>query len=103
AYADRLRKIKLDASQKLAAAKITRVVTVHDRYSYLCQELGVEVAGVVEPSHGLVPSAAELGAMVDLIKREKITVVLSEESFPDKLLGVLRASAPVKVHVITHI
>ena len=53
---------------------------------------GVEVAGVVEPAHGLTPSAAELGDMVDLLKREKIKVVLSEESFPDKLLGVLRQS-----------
>jgi zinc transport system substrate-binding protein len=102
AYADRLRKIKLDASQKLAGAKITRVVTVHDGYSYLCQEFGVEIAGVVEPSHGLVPSAVELGAMVDLIKREKIAVVLSEESFPDKMLAVLRETG-AKVFIITHI
>jgi zinc transport system substrate-binding protein len=103
AYADRIRKIKADTAQKLASAKVTRVVTVHDGYSYLCQEFGIEVAGVVEPSHGLVPSAAELGEMVDLLKREKIQVVLSEESFPDKLLEVLRASAKVRVYVITHI
>jgi zinc transport system substrate-binding protein len=103
AYADRLRKIKAKAAEKLAGAKVTRVVTVHDGYSYLCQELGVEVAGVVEPAHGLVPSAAELGEMVDLVKREKIGVVLSEESFPDKLLGVLKESTGAKVFIITHI
>lgn len=103
AYAERLRKIKASAAAKLASAKITRVVTVHDGYSYLCQEFGVEVAGVVEPSHGLVPSAAELGDMVDLLKREKIKVVLSEESFPEKLLAVLKGSAGVKVYIITHI
>lgn len=103
AYAARLRKIKADAAARLAGAKVTRVVTVHDGYSYLCQEFGVEVAGVVEPAHGLVPSAGELGEMVDLLKREKITVVLAEESFPDKLLAVLRASTGVKVFIITHI
>jgi zinc transport system substrate-binding protein len=103
AYATRLRKIKADAAAKLAGAKVTRVVTVHDGYSYLCQEFGVEVAGVVEPSHGLVPSAAELGEMIDLIKREKVKVVLSEETFPDKLLKVLRDATGVKVFIITHI
>ena len=41
--------------------------------------------------------------MVDLLKREKIKVVLSEESFPDKMLGVLKESGGVKVSVITHI
>lgn len=102
-YAARLRAIRADAAQKLADAKIKRVVTVHDGYGYFCQEFGVEVAGVVEPAHGLVPSAAELGAMVDLLKREKIRVVLAEETFPEKLLNVLKTSAKVDVHVITHI
>jgi zinc transport system substrate-binding protein len=102
-YTARLRGIRAAALEKLAAAKIKRVVTVHDGYGYLCQELGIEVAGVVEPAHGLVPSAVELGDMVDLIKREKIEVVLSEESFPDKLLKVLKDSTGVKVYIITHI
>jgi len=103
AYAARLRKIKAAAAQKLAGAKIKRVVTVHDGYSYLCQEFGIEVAGVVEPAHGLVPSAAELGEVVDLVKREKIQVVLSEETFPQKLLQVLRDATGVRVYIITHI
>jgi zinc transport system substrate-binding protein len=41
--------------------------------------------------------------MVDLLKREKIKVVLSEESFPDKLLGVLKSATGVRVSIITHI
>ena len=75
AYAKRLRAIKNTAAGELAGAKITRVVTVHDGYSYLLQEFGLEVAGVVEPAHGLVPSAAELQQMVQLIQREHIKVV----------------------------
>ena len=59
-YARRLRLIKARAAQQLADAKITRVVTVHDGYGYLLQEFGLEVAGVVQPAHGLTPSAAEL-------------------------------------------
>lgn len=102
-YAQKLRGIKDGAAKELANAKIKRVVTVHDGYSYLCQEFAIEVAGVVQPAHGLVPSAEELGGMVDLLKKEKITVVFSEESFPDKLLTVLKDSAKVKVYIITHI
>jgi len=102
-YAARLRAIKKEALDRMASAPIKRVVTVHDGYGYLCQEFGVEVAGVVEPAHGLVPSAVELGDMVDLIKREKIGVVLSEETFPDKLLKVLGDETHVRVSIITHI
>jgi len=102
-YARRLRLIKAAAASKLAEAKITRVVTVHDGYGYLLQEFGLEVAGVVQPAHGLTPSAAELKQMVALLQREHIKVVFSEATFPDSLLNVLRDEAGVKVYTITHI
>jgi len=103
AYAQRLRRIKARAATTLADAKVTRVVTVHDGYGYLLQEFGLEVAGVVQPQHGLTPSAGELKGMVTLLQREKIRVVFSEESFPPPLLKVLQDEAGVKVYLITHI
>lgn len=102
-YARRLRTIKANAARPLADARVTRVVAVHDGYAYLMQELGIEIAGVVEPAHGLVPSAAELEGMVDLMKREKIRVVFSEESFPAPLLTVLRDSTGARVYLLSHI
>jgi zinc transport system substrate-binding protein len=102
-YARRLRLIKSKAALQLAEAKVTRVVTVHDGYGYLLQEFGLEVAGVVQPAHGLTPSAAELRDMVKLLQREKIRVVFSEETFPAPMLKVLRDEGGVKVYIITHI
>jgi zinc transport system substrate-binding protein len=102
-YARRLRLIKSRAAQQLAEAKVTRVVTVHDGYGYLLQEFGLEVAGVVQPAHGLTPSAAELRDMVKLLQREKIRVVFSEETFPAQMLKVLEVEGGVKVYTITHI
>jgi zinc transport system substrate-binding protein len=67
------------------------------------QEFGIDIAGVVEPAHGLVPSAQELASMVDLIKREKIRVVFAEESFPEPLLKVLRDEGGARVYLISHI
>jgi zinc transport system substrate-binding protein len=103
AYARRLRLIKARAAARLADARITRVVTVHDGYGYLLQEFGLEVVGVVQPAHGLTPSAAELRDMVKLLRRDKIRVVFSEESFPQAMLAVLREEAGVKVYIISHI
>jgi ABC-type Zn uptake system ZnuABC Zn-binding protein ZnuA len=103
AYADKLRAIQSAAAKQLAAAKIKRVVTVHDGYSYLLQEFGIALAGVVQPAHGLIPSAKELADMIDLIKKEAITVVLTEEDFPDKLLATLKEATSAKVYVISHV
>jgi len=102
-YARRLRTIKARGASQLADATITRVVTVHDGYGYLLQEFGLEVGGVVQPSHGLTPSAGELRDMVALLKRETITVVFSEATFPEPLLRVLRDEAGVRVFIISHI
>ena len=102
-YARRLRLIKSKGAQQLAEAKVTRVVTVHDGYGYLLQEFGLEVAGVVQPAHGLTPSAAELRDMVRLLQREKIKVIFSEETFPQPMLKVLQEEGGAKVYVITHI
>jgi zinc transport system substrate-binding protein len=102
-YVRRLRVLKSKAAAQLVNARVKRVVTVHDGYVYLMQEFGIEIAGVVQPAHGLVPSAKELGEMVDLLKKENITVVFSEESFPGPLLEVLRDEGHARVYVISHI
>jgi zinc transport system substrate-binding protein len=102
-YADKLRAIKSAAAAKLAGAKIKKVVTVHDGYTYLLQEFGIELAGVVQPSHGLTPSAKELGDMIELMKKDKVTIVLTEEDFPAKLLSTLRDATGAKVYIISHV
>ena len=103
AYGDKLRAIEQGAAAQLAHAKIKRVVTVHDGYTYLLQELGIELAGVVQPAHGLTPSAKELADMIELVKAQHITVVLSEEDFPAKLLATLTDATSAKVYLISHV
>lgn len=102
-YARRLRAIKSAAAARLVNATVNRVITVHDGYGYLMQEFGIEIAGVVEPAHGLLPSAKELGTIVEMLKREKTPVVFCEESFPPALLKVLKDEGHARAYVITHI
>jgi zinc transport system substrate-binding protein len=102
-YADKLRAVLTAAQKQLANAKIKRVVTVHDGYSYLLQEMGVELVGVVQPAHGLTPSAKELGDMIALMQKEHISVVLTEEDFPEKLLATLKDATRASVYIISHV
>jgi zinc transport system substrate-binding protein len=41
--------------------------------------------------------------MVDLLKREKVRVVFSEETFPEPLLNVLRQEGGAHVYIISHV
>ena len=102
AYAKRLRSQRARAVTALSQVKERRVVTVHDGYSYLLQELGLELAAVVEPAHGLLPSAAELAQVVTLLEAKQARVVFSEESFPPAMAAVLR-EAGAQVVVVSHV
>lgn len=102
AFAKRLRAMRANTVSALSSVKQRRVITVHDGYAYLLQELGLEVAGVVEPAHGLLPSASELGDVVQLLKERQVSVVFSEETFPPAMAKVLE-EAGARVVVVSHI
>jgi zinc transport system substrate-binding protein len=102
-YARRLRRIKAAAATRLAGAAIRKVITVHDGYGYLLQEFGIDIDAVIEPAHGLVPSGAELKDVIDILRRDQIAVVFSEESFPKPLLDVVREQGHARVYLISHI
>ncbi|MBL9038974.1 MAG: zinc ABC transporter substrate-binding protein [Archangium sp.] len=102
AYVKRLKAQRAAALKRLAKVSSRRVVTVHEGYSYLLQELGIELVDVVEPAHGLVPSATELTATVAKLKGSGVTVVLSEAEFPAGLRDVL-TEAGATVTVVSHI
>jgi zinc transport system substrate-binding protein len=103
AYGDKLRAIEQATAKQLAPSKIKSVITVHDGYTYLLQEFGIELAGVVQPAHGLTPSAKELADMIALVKAQHIHVVLSEQDFPAKLLDTLTEATGVQVYTISHV
>lgn len=102
AYATRLRQQRSKALQRLANARTRRVVTVHDGYSYLLQELELTLVEVVEPAHGLIPSVAELSQLLAQLQAEPVKVVLSEETFPSALVNVLKERGATVV-VVSHI
>ncbi len=102
AYAKQLRAARAAAVERLGAVRSHRVVTVHDGYGYLLQELGLELIDVVEPSHGTLPSVAELGQLLDELDREPVKVVLAEDAFPRALAQVLEQRG-AKVVVVSHI
>ena len=102
AYVKKLRRLKADALGKLAAAPIKQVATVHDGYGYLMQELGLEVVTVIEPTHGVEPSAAELAKTIDAIRAAHVSVVFSELSFSAKLVDVIRKESGASVYTIDH-
>lgn len=102
AYARKLRQIKAEASEKLAKVANARVATVHDGYCYLLQEFGIEIVSVIEPAHGVEPSAKELMETIDVIRAAKVGVVFSELNFPKRLVDVIEKETNARVYTFDH-
>lgn len=81
----------LDAGIRACVATIPtpqrKLVTDHDAFGYFADRYGIEVVGTVIPSltTQAQPSAGDLAALADTIRREHVATVFSEHSVNAKL------------------
>ncbi|AFM27406.1 metal ABC transporter solute-binding protein, Zn/Mn family [Desulfomonile tiedjei] len=105
AYAHRLRKMKADYMKRLANLPDLefRCATLHGGYDYLLQDFGLQVAAVIEPKHGLKPTAIELAETIAEIKEHHINVVFTEMDFPDKVIETIQKETGIRVRYLSHL
>ena len=104
-YAARLRKMKVEAMERVAALPRLdlRCASVHGSYDYLLAEFGLEVAFVVEPAPGLQPSAAQLRRTIDALRGRRIHVLFAEEEFPAAYVETIREATGVRTRFLKHL
>ncbi|MBI2571088.1 MAG: zinc ABC transporter substrate-binding protein [Candidatus Schekmanbacteria bacterium] len=103
AYVRRLRSLKAAAAGQLSALQSPRLATVHDGYAYLLQELGLSVELVMQPKHGIEPSAQELADVVALLRSRQIALILSEADFPQQYVALLTAETGIPAFGVSHL
>lgn len=105
AYNRRLRTLRAEALARVSKVPDAgfRVATVHGAYDYLLREFGLEVSAVVEPAHGMEPSASQLKAMVERMRAQDIRVLFAEQDNPGGFVRTLVRETGVQVYPLTHI
>jgi manganese/iron transport system substrate-binding protein len=77
---------KLDAAIRAAAATVPadqrKLVTYHDSWAYWAREYGWTVIGAIQPSDFKEPSASEVAALIDQIKKERVPAIFGSEVYP---------------------
>jgi zinc transport system substrate-binding protein len=76
---------------------------MHSGYDYILQELGLQVSAVIEPRHGVEPTARQLAETIDRINAAKVNVLFAEKYFASKLSDTIREATGVKMYSISHI
>jgi zinc transport system substrate-binding protein len=104
-YALEIRKLRseFDAQIKGATLSSFRCATMHSGYDYILQELGLQVTAVIEPRHGVEPTARQLAETIDRIEAADVNVLFAEKYFASKLSDTIREATGVKMYSISHI
>jgi zinc transport system substrate-binding protein len=104
-YALEVRKLRAEFDAKVASANLSRFrcATMHSGYDYILQELGLQVTAVIEPRHGVEPTARQLAETIDRIKAARVNVLFAEKYFASKLSDTIKQSTGVKMYSISHI
>jgi zinc transport system substrate-binding protein len=105
AYATQLRRLKAEYTQEIATldASNFRAATMHGAYGYLMQEFGLQILAVIEPRHGVEPTARQLAETIDAIKAAGVNVLFAERYFAGKLSDTIQAETGVNVYSFSHI
>lgn len=104
-YANRLRHLKAKYMARIAELPSTdfRCATIHGGYDYLFQDFGLQVTAVIEPGHGLKPTASQLAKTIDEIKRLGVDVIFTEMAFPDKYVDTIHEETGIRIRHLSHL
>ncbi len=104
-YVRKLRKMKTGYMQRIAGIEGLdfRCATIHGGYDYLLQEFGLQVTAVIEPGHGLKPTATQLAKTIEKIKKLDVDVIFTEMDFPEKYVETIHEETGIRVRHLSHL
>lgn len=93
----------LEARLKKKTAKLSRrkIVTHHPAWPYFARRFGFEISGSLLTQSGAEPSARRLADLIKRMKREKITVIVSEPQLNPELPQTVAKEADATVVLLT--
>jgi len=63
------------------------LLTYHDSFAYFADHYGMRVIGAIQPADFSEPSAQEVAALIDQIRREHVPAIFGSEVFPSPVLA----------------
>src|SRR5258706_15347271 len=104
-YALEIRKLRGEFDAKISGADLSkfRCASMHSGYDYIMQELGLQVSAVIEPRHGVEPTARQLAETIDRIKAANVNVPFAAKYLARKPSDTIRDATGVRMYSISHI
>ena len=104
-YVKGLRAMLAAALQEINAIESNdiRIATVHDGYAYLLSELGIEVAAVIQPRHGIEPSPRQLQDTIKRIQKANVNVLFAELDYQKQYVDIIYDETGCRIYQLSHV
>ena len=104
-YALQIRRLRAEFDEQVIGADLSLFVaaTMHSGYDYILQELGLQVSAVIEPRHGVEPTARQMADTIDRINLADVNVLFAEKYFASRLSDTIQEATGVEMYSISHI
>jgi len=86
--------------KETAGLKGVKIITQHKSFSYFTDWTGLVVEGFIEPKPGIPPNPSHLLSLMQLIRDQKIPLIVTENYYDPKPSRELGAKTGVKVLII---
>lgn len=103
-FARELRKMKNQYSKQLLGLDLSgiRIASTHNAYGYFLQEFGIAIDTVIEPAHGVEPSASQLQQTIDRIKDADIEILFTELNMDNRYVATIEKATGIKIYHFSH-
>jgi ABC-type Zn uptake system ZnuABC Zn-binding protein ZnuA len=101
AYLRQLSRLRDELSDRVRSLQDRRFVAHHPAWPYMARRFGFEIAATIQVQTGTEPSALQMQALIDRIRRDRIKVIVSEIQLSQKLPGLLAKETNARVVVLT--
>ncbi|HSA60722.1 MAG TPA: metal ABC transporter substrate-binding protein [Nitrospiraceae bacterium] len=101
AYLQQLDRLRKELSERVKLLPDRRFIAHHPAWPYLARRFGFDIAGTIQMQSGTEPSALQLQALIEKIRKERIKVIVSEIQLSQKLPELLAKETRARVVVLT--
>ncbi|WP_415891116.1 metal ABC transporter solute-binding protein, Zn/Mn family [Neptuniibacter sp. SY11_33] len=104
-YARKLRKLKNQYAQALNGLDLSgiRIASTHNAYGYFLQEFGIGIDTVIEPAHGVEPSASQLKGTIDRIRDAQVQVLFTELNMDYRYVETVEKATGIGLYHFSHL
>jgi zinc transport system substrate-binding protein len=96
-YVNELTELTMSIHRQLTNITSHKIVISHDGFLYFAREFGLTVTATIEKSHEKEPSAADLAAIIDVIKKENPRAIFVDKARPSLAANTVSAETGLPI------